>query len=94
MMDVLKDEQLEAIGLIKEVDTLKLIRVANEMKQRQKRKQLMILMGIVVVFCILAQVVVFKFVGFNREMMILGGVYVLMSSLVLLIIRYKEGGRI
>lgn len=93
-MDVLKDEQLEAIGLIKEVDTLKLIRVANEMKQRQKRKQLMILMGIVVVFCILAQVVVFKFVGFNREMMILGGVYVLMSSLVLLIIRYKEGGRI
>lgn len=94
MMDVLKDEQLEDIGLIKEIDTLKLIRIANEMKLQKKRKQLKILFIVAVIFCILAQIVIFKFIGFNREMLMIGGIYILMSSLILLIVRYREGGRV
>ena len=93
MMDVLKDEQLEAQGLITEIDTLKIIRVANELKLQRQRKRLKILM-IAGVFCVLAQMLIFKFIGFNREFIMLGGIYVLFASLILLIVRYREGGNI
>ena len=93
-MDVLKDEQLEAQGLITEIDTLKIIRVANELKLPRKRKRLKILMMIAGVFCVLAQMLIFKFIGFNREFIMLGGIYVLFASLILLIVRYREGGNI
>ncbi|WP_288993834.1 hypothetical protein [uncultured Turicibacter sp.] len=92
-MDVLKDEQLEAQGLITEIDTLKIIRVANELKLQRQRKRLKILM-IAGVFCVLAQMLIFKFIGFNREFIMLGGIYVLFASLILLIVRYREGGNI
>ena len=94
MMDVLKDEQLEAQGLITEIDTLKIIRVANELKLQRRRKRLKILMMIAGVFCVLAQMLIFKFIGFNREFIMLGGIYVLFASLILLIVRYREGGNI
>ena len=87
MMDVLKDEQLEAQGLITEIDTLKIIRVANELKLQRQRKRLKILMMIAGVFCVLAQMLIFKFI-------MLGGIYVLFASLILLIVRYREGGNI
>lgn len=93
-MDVLKDEQLEAQGLITEIDTLKIIRVANELKLQRQRKCLKILMMIAGVFCVLAQMLIFKFIGFNREFIMLGGIYVLFASLILLIVRYREGGNI
>ena len=93
-MDVLKDEQLEAQGLITEIDTLKIIRVANELKLQRQRKRLKILMMIAGVFCVLAQMLIFKFMGFNREFIMLGGIYVLFASLILLIVRYREGGNI
>ena len=93
-MDVLKDEQLEAQGLITEIDTLKIIRVANELKLQRQRKHLKILMMIAGVFCVLAQMLIFKFIGFNREFIMLGGIYVLFASLILLIVRYREGGNI
>ena len=57
-MDVLKDEQLEAQGLITEIDTLKIIRVANELKLQRQRKRLKILMMIAGVFCVLAQMLI------------------------------------
>ena len=94
MMDVLTDEQLEAQGLITEIDTLKIIRVANELKLQRQRKRLKILMMIAGVFCVLAQMLIFKFIGFNREFIMLGGIYVLFASLILLIVRYREGGNI
>ena len=94
MMDVLKDEQLEAQGLITEIDTFKIIRVANELKLQRQRKRLKILMMIAGVFCVLAQMLIFKFIGFNREFIMLGGIYVLFASLILLIVRYREGGNI
>ncbi|MTN45367.1 hypothetical protein GMB51_09245 [Turicibacter sanguinis] len=94
MMDVLKDGQLEAQGLITEIDTLKIIRVANELKLQRQRKRLKILMMIAGVFCVLAQMLIFKFIGFNREFIMLGGIYVLFASLILLIVRYREGGNI
>lgn len=93
-MDVLNDEQLEAQGLITEIDTLKIIRVANELKLQRQRKRLKILMMIAGVFCVLAQMLIFKFIGFNREFIMLGGIYVLFASLILLIVRYREGGNI
>ena len=93
-MDVLKDEQLEAQGLITEIDTLKIIRVANELKLQKQRKRLKILMMITGVFCVLAQMLIFRFIGFNRQFMMLGGIYVLFASLILLIVRYREGGNI
>lgn len=93
-MDVLKDEQLEAQGLITEIDTLKIIRVANELKLQRQRKRLKILMMIAGVFCVLAQMLILKFIGFNREFIMLGGIYVLFASLILLIVRYREGGNI
>lgn len=93
-MDVLKDEQLEAQGLITEIDTLKIIRVANELKLQRQRKRLKILMMIAGVFCVLAQMLIFKFIGFNREFIMLGGIYMLFASLILLIVRYREGGNI
>lgn len=93
-MDVLKDEQLEAQGLITEIDTLKIIRVANELKLQRQRKRLKILMMIAGIFCVLAQMLIFKFIGFNREFIMLGGIYVLFASLILLIVRYREGGNI
>ena len=93
-MDVLKDEQLEAQGLITEIDTLKIIRVANELKLQRQRKRLKILMMIAGVFCVLAQMLIFKFIGFNREFIMLGGIYVLFASLILLFVRYREGGNI
>ncbi|MDB8553045.1 hypothetical protein [Turicibacter sanguinis] len=93
-MDVLKDEQLEAQGLITEIDTLKIIRVANELKLQRQRKRLKILMMIAGVFCVLAQMLIFKFIGFNREFIMLGGIYVLFASLILLIVRYREDGNI
>ena len=93
-MDVLKDEHLEAQGLITEIDTLKIIRVANELKLQRQRKRLKILMMIAGVFCVLAQMLIFKFIGFNREFIMLGGIYVLFASLILLIVRYREGGNI
>ena len=93
-MDVLKDEQLEAQGLITEIDTLKIIRVANELKLQRQRKRLKILMMIAGFFCVLAQMLIFKFIGFNREFIMLGGIYVLFASLILLIVRYREGGNI
>ena len=74
MMDVLKDEQLEAQGLITEIDTLKIIRVANELKLQRQRKRLKILMMIAGVFCVLAQMLIFKFIGFNRGFIMLGGI--------------------
>ena len=94
MIDDLKDEQLEAQGLITEIDTLKIIRVANELKLQRQRKRLKILMMIAGVFCVLAQMLIFKFIGFNREFIMLGGIYVLFASLILLIVRYREGGNI
>ena len=93
-MDVLKDEQLEAQGLITEIVTFKIIRVANELKLQRQRKRLKILMMIAGVFCVLAQMLIFKFIGFNREFIMLGGIYVLFASLILLIVRYREGGNI
>ena len=93
-MDVLKDEQLEAQGLITEIDTLKIIRVGNELKLQRQRKRLKILMMIAGVFCVLSQMLIFKFIGFNREFIMLGGIYVLFASLILLIVRYREDGNI
>lgn len=89
-MDVLKDEQLEEIGLIKEIDTLKLIQSANLIKQRQQRQYLKLLIGLLVISCVVAQVLIFRWIGFNREVLALGGIYLLISSVVLLIVRYKE----
>lgn len=93
-MNVLNDEQLERMGLIKEIDTLKLIQSANLMKQRQQRKRLKVLMIIIVMCCILAQAIIIKWIGFNKEILILGGVYLLISSIILLMIRYKESENI
>lgn len=89
-MDVLKDEQLEEIGLIKEIDTLKLIQSANLIKQRQQRQYLKLLIGLLVISCVVAQVLIFRWIGFNKEVLALGGIYLLISSVVLLIVRYKE----
>lgn len=89
-MDVLKDEQLEEIGLIKEIDTLKLIQSANLIKQHQQRQYLKLLIGLLVISCVVAQVLIFRWIGFNREVLALGGIYLLISSVVLLIVRYKE----
>lgn len=89
-MEVLKDEQLEEIGLIKEIDTLKLIQSANLIKQHQQRQYLKLLIGLLVISCIVAQVLIFRWIGFNKEVLALGGIYLLISSVVLLIVRYKE----
>ncbi|MDO4927009.1 MAG: hypothetical protein Q3980_15295 [Turicibacter sp.] len=89
-MEVLKDEQLEEIGLIKEIDTLKLIQSANLIKQRQQRQYLKLLIGLLVISCVVAQVLIFRWIGFNKEVLALGGIYLLISSVVLLIVRYKE----
>lgn len=89
-MDVLKDEQLEEIGLIKEIDTLKLIQSANLIKQHQQRQYLKLLIGLLVISCVVAQVLIFRWIGFNKEVLALGGIYLLISSVVLLIVRYKE----
>ncbi len=89
-MDVLKDEQLEEIGLIKEIDTLKLIQSANLIKQHQQRQYLKLLIGLLVISCVVEQVLIFRWIGFNREVLALGGIYLLISSVVLLIVRYKE----
>lgn len=89
-MEVLKDEQLEEIGLIKEIDTLKLIQSANLIKQRQQRQYLKLLIGLLVISCVVAQVLIFRWIGFNKEVLALGGIYLLISSIVLLIVRYKE----
>ena len=89
-MDVLKDEQLEEIGLIKEIDTLKLIQSANLIKQHQQRQSLKLLIGLLVISCVVEQVLIFRWIGFNREVLALGGIYLLISSVVLLIVRYKE----
>lgn len=89
-MEVLKDEQLEEIGLIKEIDTLKLIQSANLIKQHQQRQYLKLLIGLLVISCVVAQVLIFRWIGFNREVLALGGIYLLISSVVLLIVRYKE----
>lgn len=89
-MDVLKDEQLEEIGLIKEIDTLKLIQSANLIKQHQQRQYLKLLIGLLVISCVVEQVLIFRWIGFNKEVLALGGIYLLISSVVLLIVRYKE----
>ena len=89
-MEVLKDEQLEEIGLIKEIDTLKLIQSANLIKQHQQRQYLKLLIGLLVISCVVAQVLIFRWIGFNKEVLALGGIYLLISSVVLLIVRYKE----
>lgn len=89
-MEVLKDKQLEEIGLIKEIDTLKLIQSANLIKQRQQRQYLKLLIGLLVISCVVAQVLIFRWIGFNKEVLALGGIYLLISSIVLLIVRYKE----
>ena len=83
-------EQLEEIGLIKEIDTLKLIQSANLIKQRQQRQYLKLLIGLLVISCVVAQVLIFRWIGFNKEVLALGGIYLLISSVVLLIVRYKE----
>ena len=89
-MEVLKDEQLEEIGLIKEIDTLKLIQSANLIKQHQQRQYLKLLIGLLVISCVVEQVLIFRWIGFNKEVLALGGIYLLISSVVLLIVRYKE----
>lgn len=93
-MDVLKDEQLNTMGVIKEIDTLKVNSAANEMKIKQRGKRLKLLLGIMAIFCILAQLILFKWIEFNPNAMMLSGIYILGVSLILLVICYQEDKRI
>ena len=93
-MYVLKDEQLEAVVIIKEIDTLKVIRTANEINLKQRIKRLKLLVGIMLIFCILAQLILFKWIEFSPKAIMLSGIYILCASLILLVIRYQEGKRV
>ncbi len=93
-MDCLKDENLEAAGLIHRIDTLKIIQEANQIKLKKRQKQLKCLMGLMMVCCLLGQWLWFKLFGFHKEWFIIGGIYILFATIILLVRRLAEGGQV
>lgn len=88
-MDYLRDEELEKLGLIKEIDTLDIINKSNEMREI-KNKRLMIIGFIAMMISgIMGQILFIKITGGLAFIKIGLGVYVLASILVLLILIEK-----
>lgn len=82
-MDLLDDRNLEELGVIKEIDTLEIIRKANEIKEKKNRKVMIIFLSIATVFSMITQVVFFRFFGVNKIQLIAMAIYMMVMCVVL-----------
>ncbi|MGL4337269.1 MAG: hypothetical protein ACRCST_10285, partial [Turicibacter sp.] len=64
-MEILDDQNLEALGYIKQVDTLKILRQAQDIKAKRQKKWIIALAISVFSVCILAQLLYFSLFGFK-----------------------------
>ena len=94
VMECLKDEKLEEAGLIHKIDTLKIIQEANQQQIKKRQKQLKLLIIVMIGCCFLGQWIWFELFGFQKEMFLIGGVYLLIGTIILLVRVLVEGGNV
>lgn len=93
-MECLKDEKLEEAGLIPKVDTLKIIQEANQRQIKKRQKQLKLLIILMIGCCFLGQWIWFELFGFQKELFLIGGGYLLIGTIILLVRVLVEGGNV
>lgn len=93
-MDCLKDEKIEEAGLILKIDTLKIIQEANQRQIKKRQKQLKFLIILMLGYCFLGQWIWFELFGFQKEVFLIGGVYLLIGTIILLVCVLVEGGNV
>lgn len=90
-MEVLDDKNLENLGVIKEIDTLRIIINANEIKEKKRKTITAIFLASVTIFSIIAQVMFFIVFGVNTMKLIAAAVYMIVLLVVLGIFGIKGG---
>lgn len=93
-MECLKDETLEEAGLIPKINTLKIIQEANQRQIKKRQKYLKLLMLLMMGCCFIGQWIYFELFGFSKEVFLIGGVYLLIGSIILLVRVLVEGGSV
>lgn len=84
-MNLLDDQTLEDVNLIKKVDTLAIIRQAQMMKAKQQKKWMWGLIGLCFIVCLLAQLVYFYVFGVKWILFLFGGIYFVFAMLLILL---------
>lgn len=90
-MELLDDKNLEKLGIIKEIDTLDIIRKANEIKDKKIKTMMVIFLTLVTVFSIIAQVIFFILFGVNTMQLIASAIYMIVLCVVLGLFGIKGG---
>lgn len=93
-MECLKDETLEEAGLIPKINTLKIIQEANQRQIKKRQKYLKLLMLLMMGCCFIGQWIYFELFGFSKEVFLIGGGYLLIGSIILLVRVLVEGGSV
>ncbi|HAX72317.1 MAG TPA: hypothetical protein DCY20_02200 [Firmicutes bacterium] len=88
-MDVLKDECLEQLGVLKDIDTLQILRQAQVVQAKREKLAIQLLIGLMFIVCTLAQVLLFMVIGFSSIVFVVGGAYVLLVCLMLVMLVAK-----
>lgn len=85
-MDYLNDDNLEELGLIKEINTLEIVKEAQKIKEKRNKKMLFILFAVMIVVAFIGQLLFTLLFGGIRYMRIGISIYIFISVVVALVL--------
>lgn len=89
-MNHLNDDELERLGLIKEIDTLSIINKASEVKEKRLRVLYIIAFVLMMISALCGQIIFVKLFGINKNTLISIGIYII-ASIGILILFLRKG---
>ena len=90
----INEEIIEEAGMIHKIDTLKIIQEANQQQIKKRQKQLKLLIILMIGCCFFGQWIWFELFGFQKEVFLIGGGYLLIGTIILLVRVLVEGGNV
>lgn len=93
-MDYLNDDKLEEIGYIKEIDTLAIVEKASKIREKRKKKLLIICFTLMIITSVLGQSLFVILFGGNELIKIGIKIYIFVLLVVSLVLIEKREGNL
>ena len=93
-MDYLNDDKLEEIGYIKEIDTLAIVEKASKIREKRKKKLLIICFTLMIITSVLGQSLFVILFGGNELIKIGIKIYIFVFLVVSLVLIEKREGNL
>lgn len=93
-MDYLNDDKLEEMGYIKEIDTLAIVEKASKIREKRKKKLLIICFALMIITSVLGQSLFVILFGGNELIKIGIKIYIFVLLVVSLVLIEKREGNL